>query len=587
MTRALASLLVAVSLVVATAASTVGSSAPAAATDAAADSPAAAGWATLGEYRVSTRPTALFNRSREPIVTAHPFDAARLAVVYAQGPGEASHPVIRISHDGGRTWRTAAGRPRGGGSHPMVAWGPGPTRGSARLYYAAMTGVPNDYHFAVSYSDNEGRTWHLGFVANHTRGWFGGIEDLVVDTNPASPNYGVVYLAYNWPRDRARGTGLHVVASGDYGRTFGETEVPKLAAPSGYGDAWRICYKLATAPDGSAYVAGYQLDMKVWRYSSPFAKGGYANIGRIAFGVARLSFNRRTRTLSRGPNVLATRLPEDAWNLGWTQALKGVNVGLAEPCWATGLVVDAGGRIYFAVAVDGRIRIVTSDDKGRTWRARLLPQAPSAGGRSQRSMRPDLVAGKGFVAVLFHTVDASGSNRTAGNAVAVTYDRGSSWVGPRPVNWHRWRIGPIIATYNGPGLRDRGALLADGRTIYFAYGDGRDHLSAAFGARIRITLAPVEAPSPSPTTDPGASASPSDGPSDTPAATPTPDVDPSATPDEATPTPLEPSAPAGDPGAGPSAAPEEPGAATPAASEPPQVPPSEPPAVPPSEAPAP
>jgi hypothetical protein len=459
-------------------------------------------WSVLGEYRVSPRPTSLLNRSREPIVAANPLNPSRLAVVYPKGPGEQSHPVIRISHDGGRTWHTASGHPRGGGSHPMVAWGPGPRPGSTRLYYTAMGGGgPNDYHFEVSYSNNEGRTWHLGFVANHTRGWFGGMEDMVVDTNPASPNYGVLYLAYNWPKDPARGDGLHVVASGDYGRTYAETEVPKLPAPTGYGDAWRIGYKLATAPDGSAYVAGYQLDMKTWLYSSPFWKGGYSNIGRIAFGVARLRFDRQARRLTHGRNHLATTLPRDAWNLGWTPALHGVNVGLAEPCWATGLVVDSGGRIYYAVAGDGRIRILTSDDHGRTWQLRYLPRAPAANGRRQRSMRPDLVVGDGFVAVLFHTVDAKGSRRTVGNAVAVTFDRGASWVGPHPINRHRWAVPPIIATYNGPGLRDRAVLLADGRTIYFAYGDGRSGLSAAFGARIRVTPAapPTPAPSPSPT----------------------------------------------------------------------------------------
>ena len=97
-------------------------------------------WSVLGEYRVSPKPTSLTNRSREPIVAAHPYNALRLAVVYAAGPGEQSHPVIRISHDGGKTWRSIAGHPRGGGSHPMVAWGPGPTRGSARLWYTAMVG---------------------------------------------------------------------------------------------------------------------------------------------------------------------------------------------------------------------------------------------------------------------------------------------------------------------------------------------------------------------------------------------------------------------------------------------------------------
>ncbi len=485
-------------------------------------------WSVIGENRISPRPTSLWNRSREPIVAANPFDPSRLAVVYAKGPGEESHPVIRISHDGGRTWRTAAGRPRGGGSHPMVAWGPGPKRGKARLYYAAMVGSPNDYHFAVSYSNDEGSTWHLGFVANHTRGWFGGIEDLVVDTNPDSPNYGVVYLAYNWPKDPSRGTGLHVVASGDFGHTFAETEVPKLPSPTGYGDAFRICYKLATAPDGSAYVESYQLDLRVWDINHPFAKGGLSNIGRIAFGVARLRFDRAARTLRHGPNVLATTLKRTAWNLG--RRLQGVNVGYAEPPWATGLAVDANGRVYFAVQGGGRIRILTSDDLGRTWTRRTLPGMHAIEGVDQRSVRPDLVSGDGFVAVLFHTVDASGSNRRVGNAVAVSFDRGRSWVGPRLINGRRWRIDPIIATYNGPGLRDRGALFADGRTLYFAYGDGRDGLSAAFGARIRITP-PAPEPTPEPTPAPTPPA-PEPTPTPTPAstATPTPNPTPIPTP---------------------------------------------------------
>ena len=227
--------------------------------------------------------------------------------------------------------------------------------------------------------------------------------------------------------------------------------------------------------------------------------------------MARLRFDRKARRLTHGPNVLATRLPETAWNLGWTPALKGVNVGLAEPCWATGLVVDSGGRIYYAIGG----RRADPHPHQRRQRSDLAPaatcrSAPAVGGMAQRSMRPDLVAGDGFVAVLFHTVDAKGDNRTAGNAVAVTFDRGATWVGPRPVNRNRWAINPIIAVYNGPGLRDRGALLADGRTIYFGYGDGRDGRSAAFGARIRVTPPARRRPhadaDPTPTPDPDADA---------------------------------------------------------------------------------
>lgn len=114
-----------------------------------------------------------------------------------------------------------------------------------------------------------------------------------------------------------------------------------------------------------------------------------------------------------------------------------------------------------------------------------------------------------------------------------SFDRGASWVGPHAINSHRWRINPIIAVYNGPGLRDRGVLLADGSTIYFAYGDGRDGLSAAFGARIRVIPAPAPTPTPEPTPGTTPEATPSATPEATPGTTPspTPDASPSPTPD--------------------------------------------------------
>ena len=441
----------------------------------------------------------------------------------------------------------------------MVAWGPGPTRGSARLWYTAMVGDPNNYHFGVSYSDNEGATWHLSYIADNTRGWFGGMEDITVDTNLASPNYGAIYLAYNWPKDPNGGDGLRVIASRNFGRTWSETEIPKVTPPTGYGDAWRIGYKLTTAPDGAAYVAGYQLDMKHWSITCPFCKGGDPNVGRIAFGVSRLHLDRVTGRLTHSTERPRDEAAGDRVEPRLHVVAQGRERGLAEPCWATGLVVDAKGRLYYAVAGDGRIRIVDSDDRGRSWHTRYLPHAPGANGRSQLSMRPELVVGDGFLAVLFHTVDASGSSRTAGNAVAVSFNRGSTWVGPKPVNGHRWGIGRIIARYNGPGLRDEATLLADGKTIYFAYGDGRDGLSAAFGARIRVTLPvappppppPTPTPSPPPTptpapTDPPVPAAPISTPAPTPRPTPTPVPTPTVTPAPTappTPTPTVPPTP--------------------------------------------
>jgi hypothetical protein len=102
------------------------------------------------------------------------------------------------------------------------------------------------------------------------------------------------------------------------------------------------------------------------------------------------------------------------------------------------------------------------------------------------------------------------------------------------VNRSRWRIGPIIATYNGPGLRDRAVLLADGRTLYFAYGDGRDGRSAAFGARIRVTLPGPTDPPPSPTPMPTPTPTPSDPASEPPSApSDAPSDPPSEAPSEA------------------------------------------------------
>lgn len=125
-----------------------------------------------------------------------------------------------------------------------------------------------------------------------------------------------------------------------------------------------------------------------------------------------------------------------------------------------------------------------------------------------------------------------------------TWDRGATWVGPKPVNSHRWAIAPIIARYNGPGLRDRATLLADGKTIYFAYGDGRDGWSAAFGARIQVTLPVAPPPPPPPTPSP----SPSPTPTPTPAPTPAPTASPSVSnPPSPSPSPTPPASPAPSP----------------------------------------
>ncbi len=116
---------------------------------------------------------------------------------------------------------------------------------------------------SVSYSDDFGKTWAPLYVERRTPPWIGGYPDITVDTNMASPNFGVVYVAYNWLADAEAGPGLAVLASADGGRSWQIAQVARVGL-SGYPAAWRIDYRVRTAPDGSAYVAFYEEDMRQW-----------------------------------------------------------------------------------------------------------------------------------------------------------------------------------------------------------------------------------------------------------------------------------------------------------------------------------
>ncbi len=456
-------------------------------------------WSTLGEYRVSPRPTSLSTAAASPSSPPTRSTPRGSPPSTRSGPGEQSHPVIRISHDGGTHVDDGAGRPRGGGSHPMVAWVRAHVPGPRACTTPRWSG-PGRPPLRREHSDDEGRTWHLGFIADQTRGWSIGIEDIVVDTNPDSPSYGALYLAYNWPKDplrRARAcTSSRRALRADVARSRSRSS----PGPTATADAWRIATSSATAPDGSAYVAGYQLDMKTWRHRVPVLQGRHSTSGgsRSAWPVCASS----TRPpADHGPNILATRLPETAWNLGWTPALKGVNVGLAEPVWATG----SSSTRAAASTTRGRATNASASSPATT---RAGPGAPlpapgPRGGRAAQLLhatRPG--RGNGFVAVLFHTGRRVRRQLgSAGNAVAVSFDRGASWVGPRPVQPHPLAHQPDHRRLQRPGPPRPGRRSSRIAGRLFGYGDGRE-AAAAFGARIRVTVAPKPTPTPTPTPRP-------------------------------------------------------------------------------------
>lgn len=435
------------------------------------------------EIAISPKPAGVADRSREPILAAHPSDPAKLAVAYVRGD-RYPRVVLAISHDGGRTWRPTRVPPGGGGgNHPVVAWGPGPG-GGARLYYMAMTGASGRYHFAISYSDDEGVRWSRPFVSRSTRPWWGGFPDLAVDTDLASPGYGTLWAVYNWPRDPVRGPGMHVLASRDYGRTFAETELPPAPAPAGARASWRIGYRIATAPDGSAYAAAYQADLRGWSQEHPFAIGGAANVRRIGFTVTRLSLGRAG--IERGPTVLAGSVPYSDWNLPRLAGER--NLALTDPSFSLGLdAAPASGRLFLAVAVERTVRVYRSSDRGVSWSAADLPAMAPISGRAQGLLRPDLVATADGLVVTAHPVDLAGSARTVGSAWAHSEDDGRTWSRPVAATPIRWVAGPVMAVYNGVGLRERIVELAGGRGLFWAYGDGRSGTSAIYGRRLSLS----------------------------------------------------------------------------------------------------
>ena len=456
----------------------------------------------IHESAISHIPKSVDDRAWEPVVATHPTDPERIAVVYEhRGPGTACrlNPTVRISRDGGRTWRSTkrspAGRSgRGVSLHAAVAWGLGPDGGS-RLYWANMT-VPrcgdNRFSLSTTFSDDEGATWSKLRVERRTPPWVGGFPEIAVDRDPASPDYGMVYVGYNWLSRGARGPGFRLLASSDFGKTWSSTEIAPAPSPRGYRDWWRIAYRLRPAPDGGVYATWYQVDLHRWDRTRILSKGGAANVGRLAVVIARVDFDPIVKKFDVGPSRVATTVKETGFTVGGMSA-PGTDGNIRpDPMWLHGFDIDrATGSLYVAVAgygatndgPRGSIRVGRSGDGGKTWSFGVVPAAPGAGDHRRSSIRPNLVAGPGYVLVTFRTLDDVGSGARVGAAFAVSSDGGATWRINR-VSKERWRADNLGGVINGVGLRERAERLANG-DVFWAYGDGR-HARGSAAGRVAI-----------------------------------------------------------------------------------------------------
>lgn len=454
-------------------------------------SPAVPELQVLFERRVSQVPRSIGDRAWEPVVATHPTDPKRVAVVYVhRGPGAtcSTNPVIRISRDAGRTWRRTASSPgaksgRGMGLHPAIAWGPGPG-GATRLYWTNMTSPgcgAGRFSLTTAYSDDEGKTWSRLRVEKGTPPWVGGFPEIVVDRNPESPNHGVVYVGYNWLRPGAHGPGFRLLASTDLGRSWARVEIPPVKLAHGARDWWRIAYRLRTSPDGRVYATWYQVDLRRWDRANIFAKGGQGNVRRLAVAIAGIRFDRRSRTFDLERSRIAAKVAETPWTTSGRSAPGTAGNVRPDPMWQYGFDVDERGGLHVAVGAYGSsrtdrprglIHVGRSDDGGRSWTSTVLPAAANVAGRRQSSLRPNLVAGPGYVLVTVRLLDDIGSDATIGAAVAVSTDGGRRWTRPQAVGDARWRAADLGGVVNGAGLRERAEVTASGAVLW-AFGDAR------------------------------------------------------------------------------------------------------------------
>lgn len=432
----------------------------------------------------------------EPIVATHPTDPETMAVAYQRYGGAGSRcgllAGIRISHDGGRSWTEVPRHPWDGSArspsfHSAIAWGPGPSTGSARLYWIDTTVPGCDYsrhQVAVSFSDDEGRSWAPLQVQAATPPWIGGFPDISVDRDPRSPGFGTVYAVYNWPGSpQARGPGLRLLVSRDFGRSWRATEVGPARSPAGYPVAWRLGYRVRPSTDG-AYVSWFQADLRRWDPADFFDRGGVSNVGRAGFVVVHIRLDPASGGIAAGAPVVAVTVGRNGYTVGGWSAPGTLAHSYPDPTWSHGLDVDPDtGRVYlaigdWAVAADagrarGSVWIGASDDLGLTWRWATLPTL-LIDGRPASPFKPSLAVAGGRAVVGMHWIadrPSGSAGVQAGEAYAAAAG-GDGFGAPTAVPGARWPARALASAPNGPGLRDRIAATTDGRFVY-AYGDGR------------------------------------------------------------------------------------------------------------------
>jgi hypothetical protein len=389
----------------------------------------------------------------EPDVAASPYRPGLVAVV-SQNVSSAgcARPSVAVSTDSGATWAAPAHPWRGcQDKHATIAWGPGPDPGSSRLWVTNAIVVAGGLSLSVTYSDDMGATWSKPYVSRSTPPWSGCFPTIAVDNSPASPDFGTVYVAYNWLMS-ASSVGIEVLATRD-GVTWSHTEVPVRPFPE-YPFTWRFGYRLAVSPTGGAYLSFYEGDMATWNAADMWEIGKPSNTGRAGYAISRIG-----RSAS---GALSATAPV------WVTDVRVSTSPVFDPECQSQLAVDLDGGIWLVVSDrpvigGGFVKVGHSTDGGTTWAWTKLTVPGTEGFKASLA-----ISGR-TVFVGWHAMEKSGSVHTY---FTTSVDGGLFFAPPEPVSASTFRMPSIV---NGTGLREAAAVGSG--FVYYAWGDDRSGLA--------------------------------------------------------------------------------------------------------------
>jgi hypothetical protein len=383
------------------------------------------------------------------MVADSPYDPSLVAVIAQEitwGEPICGYPEVSISRDSAATWQKVA-RPWGKRCvdiHAVIAWGPGPEGGTSRLWAANGEWIYGGMALSITYSDDLGASWASPYVQHFTKPWVGCVPIIAVDNSPLSPNFGVLYAAYNWLATPSS-TSMSVLATRD-GRKWFHAEAPPVGL-RGAPYMWTFGERLAIGRDGSAYLSFYETDMKDWDVDNIFRQNTPGNIKRAGFATASINF---------GSDLKIDRAV-------WARSLNPSDRPIFNPGSESGLDVDDTGALLLAVGdkayAGGSILVGISTDFGAKWSWRIVRVTGAD------SFKPSIAAWGGTVFLGWHTIDARQVVRTY---FAFSYDGGRTFQGPRLVTAATFHL---PKDDNDVGLREN-AEFGNG-LVYFTWGDAR------------------------------------------------------------------------------------------------------------------